>query len=133
MPRTRKPSARFVSDSPAARREYYQKNKVRILAQNKKWMLANPEKYSRAEKSCRLRKNYGITLEQWEQMEKEQNYVCAICKQPESKKQPLSVDHNHVTGKIRALLCAYCNIVVEYVENSRRPLCEYVDYVKRYL
>ena len=121
------------SDRAEYRREYYKKNREKIIAQNKKWMLANPEKYSRAEKKCRLQKDYGITIEQWEQMEKEQNYVCAICKQPESKAQPLSVDHNHSTGKIRALLCAYCNIVVEYVENSRRPLQEYVDYVKKHL
>lgn len=35
---------------------------------------------------------------------------CAICKKPRSAfKNRLSVDHNHGTGKIRGLLCFYCN------------------------
>lgn len=35
---------------------------------------------------------------------------CAICKRPRSDfKNKLSVDHNHVTSKIRGLLCFYCN------------------------
>ncbi len=35
---------------------------------------------------------------------------CAICKRPRSAfKNRLSVDHNHRTGRVRGLLCYYCN------------------------
>ena len=35
---------------------------------------------------------------------------CAICKKPGSAfKKRLSVDHNHRSGRIRGLLCYYCN------------------------
>ena len=39
---------------------------------------------------------------------KKQGGVCYICGNPPGKKK-LAVDHNHVTGKIRGLLCNNCN------------------------
>ena len=67
-------------------------------------------------KRISLKKDFGITLEYYYELLEEQNYVCAICKQPETlwnkkhhKPQSLSVDHCHKTGKIRGLLCNNCN------------------------
>lgn len=62
-----------------------------------------------------LRRNFGITLEDYKRMLLEQNGVCAICLRPETsvrwgKLQPLAVDHCHTTGKVRALLCNNCNV-----------------------
>jgi D-lyxose ketol-isomerase len=59
-------------------------------------------------------KKYGLTLLDFRNLEKEQNNVCAICGNPETKIQygkvmPLSVDHNHNTNKVRGLLCNKCN------------------------
>jgi hypothetical protein len=52
-----------------------------------------------------LRRNYGITIEQRDALFTAQNGVCAIC-----KIRPCDhVDHNHVTNKVRALLCPQCN------------------------
>jgi hypothetical protein len=59
---------------------------------------------------------YGMTYNEYSSMLKEQNYVCAICNGKETvinsksaKLQKLCVDHDHVTGKVRALLCTACN------------------------
>lgn len=46
-----------------------------------------------------------MTGEQYETLEKAQNFCCAICQSP----APLVVDHDHVTKEIRGLLCATCN------------------------
>jgi len=41
---------------------------------------------------------------------KQQKGKCAICKKPQSMfKRRLNLDHNHKTGKLRGLLCYYCN------------------------
>ena len=54
----------------------------------------------------RLRRKYGITVEQYDQMMAEQENRCAMCHQ-EAKQ--LVVDHCHRTGEVRALLCGPCN------------------------
>lgn len=73
---------------------------------------ANPNLYS----DRNIKRKYGLTRNQYEEKLKNQNYVCAICKQPETAfdgrtntLRRLAVDHNHKTGKIRGLLCWRCN------------------------
>lgn len=95
----------------------------------KKWEADNPEKMKAmrvnhknhpdaAIRSRRnsLKKNYAMTLEQYNNLVVLQNNKCAICKKHESvidyqTKQPrfLSVDHCHETNKNRGLLCNKCN------------------------
>lgn len=63
-----------------------------------------------------LRNNFGLSAEGYERISRKQNNKCAICKQPEAAKSPrtglprrLAVDHHHMTGAIRGLLCTRCN------------------------
>ena len=71
-------------------------------------------------KDAQLRHTYGIRLEEYNNMLKEQNGVCACCGKPEmyetgrSKRTVdripmLHIDHCHTTGAIRGLLCSSCN------------------------
>jgi len=63
-----------------------------------------------------LRREYGVSEEQYLELHAKQAGLCAICWQPETKLIPgkaplrLSVDHDHVTGKVRGLLCSACNV-----------------------
>jgi hypothetical protein len=74
---------------------------------------------------------YGITIEIFEAMVIAQNGVCAICKKPETRGKRmgkfnnapwattrLSVDHCHVTGKVRGLLCQRCNIAIGHLNDD---------------
>lgn len=71
-----------------------------------------------------LKYKYGISSADYDQMLKDQGGVCAICEQGEIKinkhkhPQKLSVDHNHFTGKVRALICHKCNIRVAWREDE---------------
>lgn len=57
-----------------------------------------------------LKRNFGITLEQYNELLEKQNYSCAVCLKHESQfKTKLAVDHNHTSGEIRGLLCNHCN------------------------
>lgn len=58
--------------------------------------------------------NYGCTNDEFEGMLAAQQGRCAICQSPEVNRQKgrlrkLSIDHDHATGRIRALLCGGCN------------------------
>lgn len=68
-----------------------------------------------------LKRQYGLTEDDYEIMLHEQNDTCAICKKPETvihmgKVPNLSVDHCHATGAIRGLLCYRCNHLVGFIE-----------------
>lgn len=54
-------------------------------------------------------KKFGLTLQEYEVLEKKQSGVCAICVETCSTGWRLAVDHDHVTGEIRGLLCFRCN------------------------
>lgn len=55
-------------------------------------------------------RKYGISLAQYNQMLARQQNSCALCKKHKSHfSKNLAVDHNHKSGKVRGLLCFYCN------------------------
>jgi len=57
-----------------------------------------------------IRRQYGITLAQYDDMLEQQDYKCAICgNEDEVEGRKLAVDHCHTTGKVRGLLCGKCN------------------------
>ena len=59
----------------------------------------------------------GFTPEEYDKMVADQDGCCAICKK---KPDLLVVDHDHETGKVRQLLCSYCNSILGFIE-SRGP------------
>jgi prolyl oligopeptidase PreP (S9A serine peptidase family) len=108
----------------ASREIYYSKNKELILARNKKYNKENPDK----RKSAILKYEYGITLDQYNEMFKEQEGKCAICQRHQNKlTRTLCVDHNHKTNKVRALLCVTCNTDVSVVENRLEEMTNYLN------
>lgn len=68
----------------------------------------DPSKRAVAYRKHLLKKKYGLTLAQFEAMLEAQEGVCAICYREQIGKN-IHVDHNHVTGEVRGLLCGPCN------------------------
>ena len=71
----------------------------------------NPEHYLQIERKSKFKKQYGITIEQYDEMLAAQGGGCAICsaKTPSNRTKYFAVDHCHTTGKVRGLLCTKCN------------------------
>ena len=76
-----------------------------------------------------LRRNYGITVEQYDALLVLQSGVCAICQRPErvlsglkKSAKRLSVDHDHLTRRVRGLLCQKCNTALGSFEDDARLL-----------
>jgi len=62
----------------------------------------------RYQRNAKLRYKYGISLEEYEAMLAKQDGACAVCVSiPDGR--DLCVDHDHLTGKVRGLLCDLCN------------------------
>lgn len=109
------------------------RNKPESKLMHRKWYK---DKYERIAENKRYMKQYGITLDQYEQILSEQNNLCAICKMAESdltingKIVHLQLDHCHETGKIRALLCKNCNCGLGNFHDSIEKLQAAIDYLK---
>src|SRR5687768_14695899 len=56
----------------------------------------------------RLLREYGISVDQYKQMEREQGFSCGCCRTVLGEGE-LYVDHCHDTGVVRGLLCQKCN------------------------
>lgn len=95
------------------------------------------KKRKKKSKPSGLRKYWPhLTLKQAEaereKMAIKQNRCCAICaKHEEQFSRRLSVDHNHKTGKVRALLCFYCN-KFRIGRNTIESAKEIYDYLLMY-
>lgn len=85
-------------------------------------------------RDCHYRRNYGISLSDFNAMVVSQGDRCAACgtDTPGGKHNQWCVDHNHVTGKVRQLLCKNCNITLGLVEDSTEHLRQLIDYVSRH-
>lgn len=68
-------------------------------------------------------------------MLRKQKYKCAICgKKNKDEKYGLVVDHNHRTGRVRGLLCMYCNRrVVGRIGDDRTRMKGFVKYIEKQL
>lgn len=118
-------------------REWYKKNKDRVAEERRiqatEWRRNNPDKA----KDAYLKRKYNISLEEYQQLLQLQNYVCAICKEPESKvdhkaekTNSLTVDHCHKTGEIRGLLCDRCNRAIGLFHDDPKLLEFATNYLR---
>jgi hypothetical protein len=129
----------------SASAEWKRKNPERVAAYNKQkwdadpdgarnriqaWRDANPEKVVAQRRRGNLRR-YGLTPEQYAMMYLEQDEACAICLAP-SPSGPLHVDHDHVTGAVRQLLCTCCNTALGKFRESPEILARALEYLERH-
>lgn len=83
-------------------------------------------------KDYNLRKQYGINLEQYNQLLAEQNANCAICGLNQSEiPLGLAVDHNHKTNCVRGLLCLNCNQGIGKFKDDPELLLKAIGYLRK--
>jgi len=114
---------------------------------NKELRLRNKEYYERCKKAGReysktekgklrnksavLKHLYGITLVQYDEQFARQNHSCAICKRAKTddeKRFPL--DHHHVSGQVRGILCQRCNGFMSKVDIDSTIIIELLAYLR---
>ena len=80
-----------------------------------------------------VRRQYGITLAEYEQMLRDQNNKCAICKnEDEVEGRRLAIDHCHESGNVRGLLCGKCNRGLGLFYDNKELLDNAISYLTKY-
>lgn len=122
--------------------ERYHKNKEEINKKRKIDRQLNPNKYKninkrnydpskRKEQSWKKAGILDMTIEKYNEILESQNHKCAVCNKPSSFfKKALGVDHNHITGKYRGILCDNCNRALGYLKESEEIIINLLNYVK---
>jgi Recombination endonuclease VII len=108
-----------------------EKEKLRLSVKNLRFKLKNPL-YS---KNKHLLEKYGITYEDYCVLYNKQEGNCCICRvnHPLSSKiftEILNVDHSHITGKVRGLLCHKCNKALGLLNDDPTVLQNAINYLK---
>jgi hypothetical protein len=79
-----------------------------------------------------FRRTYGISIEQRDQMFLDQGSRCAICKSPEPRwKSGWHTDHCHETGKVRGILCHFCNVALGLLKDNLETLQAAINYLNK--
>lgn len=103
-------------------------------SRQREWRRRNPDRT----KNYHMRRSFGITLDDYNAMAEAQGHVCAICGRPETSKgqngtaQDLAVDHCHDGGKIRGLLCSFCNRGLGFFEDDIDRIKSAIRYVRKH-
>jgi hypothetical protein len=128
----------------AENRAYQQAHKDEISVQRKLRRQTDPDyrekllarereysaRHSATRRAYRLRCYYGISLEEYDAMLARQGGVCAICKKPPAKGKLLVVDHCHLTGMVRGLLCGKCNSLLAFGNDDPDVMRAAIAYLK---
>lgn len=99
---------------------------------SRRYREANPEKVKatlrRGHERHYRRRTYGLTCAEFAAMAMEQGLACAIC----GRIGELHVDHDHATGRVRALLCGRCNKGLGLFGESPEALSAAIEYLARH-
>lgn len=112
-------------DAKQYHKEYYLKHKDKLNKQSKEYYKNNRDRQLQLQKDFAYKRKYGISQEEVDALFIKQKGRCAICNQ--TYHRTLHVDHNHVTGKVRGLLCKTCNTHLGTYEKHKEAINGYLN------
>lgn len=91
------------------------------------------EQYVKRGRAEYLRRLYGIELEEFDRLLAEQGGRCAICQTPapQADEKAFCVDHDHVTGAVRGILCRPCNSGIGHLRDEPAIIRAALAYLER--
>lgn len=107
------------------KKRYCLDNKDKVREWTRQWRLNNVDRI----RNCDLVRQYGITIEQFNNMKEQQGNQCAICPDIFKDKKNVCVDHDHNTGKVRGVLCRTCNTSLGDVRDDINLIKKLIGYL----
>jgi hypothetical protein len=117
-----------------AARRWKAANRESVKASTRRWIEKNPDKYKAGIRRAHLRR-YGLTPEQFDHMVESQQGGCGICRTQldlsARGKSAAHIDHCHVTGVVRGILCNNCNLALGLFADDTDRMMQAVAYLKK--
>ena len=126
-------------------KEWYQKNKKKMSEYGKVYAMENKDKIAERKhkyhqkyyqerkliyKDRKLRYRHKISLREFEYLLVGQDHKCAICGKLLIDKTTV-IDHDHLNGKIRGVLCRFCNTGLGFFLDDPWILNKAIEYLRR--
>lgn len=136
-----------MMDRKAYFRQYRMRNREKLNAQVRMLVAKNRERFRIKNRAAyrkakakgfdfrgkALRLNWGLSWEGYSKILASQKGRCAICSSSDPKgRGRFHVDHNHMTGKIRGLLCTSCNLILGHSNDNPSVLFSAVEYLHKH-
>lgn len=141
---------RYNAENADKLRQYREENRERINSR-KRAKYANDQAYrsislaknrnrravnhigSRYQFGFNLKRNYGLSVEEFAWMWHRAEGKCEICKKRLTlDRRGYAVDHDHVTGRIRGLLCNTHNRALGFLDDSTEAAQSLIDYLEKH-
>lgn len=129
------------------RKKYQQANRSKINTTKREWANNNKDKVAEYNRKSRLKNLlvykeyqkkywYSITEDEYQEMLKSQNNKCKICSSSftltsqHNKVYVPHIDHCHITGKVRGLLCSKCNQALGLFKDDINIIFNVIKYLQ---
>jgi len=111
-------------------KNYYKCNRSDILAYQE--AVRNKDSYKLYSYACGINRLYNVSTSFIQSLMDKQKGCCDICN--ESLVNPWStsryhIDHNHITGEVRGLLCSGCNSGIGMLKEDINNLQSAIEYL----
>jgi len=128
-------------ETNAKKRDYYRRNRRKILAQQAEWQRRNlqriltkrkkdrrenPDKVHRRDRAAKLWTAYRLRVDEYEAAVKRHGGRCIICR----RRTKLIVDHPHGVRIVRGFICNSCNAVIGFAEEDCGVLRRAIRYLE---
>lgn len=113
----------------ADKAEYWKDNKeARLARQKASGAVVTPTGLTRRA-GWDMQSRYGMSEYEYRRRMKAQGFKCACCSGPFDK---ICIDHDHVTGVVRGLVCRGCNLMLGHAKDSIDVLRKAIKYLGRH-
>ena len=104
------------------RRAYRARNAERFRIYANKYYKLHSKLLRNRARNYRLKKVYGLSFQEYQDLVQKQNKRCAIC----GLVRKLYIDHDHETNQVRGLLCLQCNTRLDWSISQQQNIKRYL-------
>jgi hypothetical protein len=113
-------------------KSYAKNHREQVNQKAHRWHFNNIEKSRSMKINYELKRKYGITTKEKNEMIERQDYKCLICELDfrEMSRNNVCTDHCHKTGIIRGILCTKCNNGLGCYDDDIKKLSNAIKYLE---
>jgi hypothetical protein len=119
---------RNIEHVNAYRINFRKNNREKLRAQSKEYRKTHKQE----ERNRSIKRFHGLSPEEYESILNSQGGVCAICQKDQWNSKGPNVDHDHLTGNIRGILCNGCNTALGLIKENSDTAIAMAEYIKKH-